>query len=290
MKLAAASCAKLASLNPQPAWDKIRAEQPNGLLLLGDTVYLEHNHHDDPAELAAELQSLYAAQFAEPNFAALLADLGARGAPLLSIYDDHDFLGNDRYGGDAAPKLREAARDVFVQTFAPNRTGNDVYRIEHLGLVDVIVLDQRFYRTRPSESRDKRDAILGTEQWNWFEKVFKESTAPYLLVASSTTFHRWKSEAWEEYPHAFQRMIQLFAGRTGAFILSGDIHMNAAYDESGIIEIVTSNVARKSLFGNRKDNFAILEFGAAGMDVSLHSLKAGDRFRFHIPLNHWTLP
>ena len=290
MKLAAASCAKLASLNPQPAWEAIRAERPDALLLLGDTVYLEHNHHDDPAELAQELRTLYAAQLAEPNFAALLADLASRGAPLIPIYDDHDFLGDNRYGGDASPKLREAAREVFIETFSPHMTGADVYRVERFGIVDVIMLDERFYRTRPATSQDKRDAVLGTEQWNWLEATVATSAAPYVLVASSSTFHKWKTEAWEEYPIAFQRMIALLGSRCGAFILSGDIHMNGAYDESGVIEIVTSSVARKSLYGKHKNNYAMLEFDATRLRVLLRSLKAGERFAFDIPLARWTLP
>ena len=290
MKLAAASCAKLASLDPQPAWQAIREERPDALLLLGDTVYLEHNHHDDPDELATELRALYAAQFAEPNFAALLDDLAARGAPLIPIYDDHDFLGDNRYGGDASPRLREAARAVFIETFAPRMTGADVYRVERFGIVDIVVLDERYYRTAPDTSRDKRDAVLGTEQWNWLEATVADSPAPYVLVASSSTFHKWKTEAWEEYPVAFQRMVELIGSRRGAFIVSGDIHMNGAYDESGVIEIVTSAVARKSLYGKHKDNYAILDFDATRLRVNLHSLKAGERFAFDIPLANWTLP
>ena len=156
--------------------------------------------HDDPVRLAAELQALYADQLAEPHFAALLADLSARNAPLIPIYDDHDFLGNDRCGGDAPPALREAARAVFVDTFAPLMTGQDVYRLQRVGPADIIVLDERFYRTRPAVSRDRRDAILGTEQWNWFEGAFTTSTAAYVLIASSSTFHKWKTEAWARLP------------------------------------------------------------------------------------------
>lgn len=91
-----ASCAKLQQVDPQPVWSEIAALRPDVLLLLGDLVYLDHDRHDDPAALAAELRRLYDAQFAEANFAALRADLAARGAALLSIYDDHDFLGNNR--------------------------------------------------------------------------------------------------------------------------------------------------------------------------------------------------
>ena len=122
MKIAVASCTKLQQINPQPVWSEIQIERPDVLLLTGDNVYLDHDNHKDPAKLREELQRLFAAQLAEPNFAALLADLRARGGTLLAIYDDHDFLGNNCYGGDHDPALREAARDEFIRAFAPVQT------------------------------------------------------------------------------------------------------------------------------------------------------------------------
>lgn len=101
-KLAVASCAKLQQIDPQPVWSRIRAVLPDGLLLLGDTIYLDDDRHGDAAALGAELRRLYAARLAEPHFAALLADLRERSASVLAIYDDHDFLGDGRYGGHGA--------------------------------------------------------------------------------------------------------------------------------------------------------------------------------------------
>ena len=60
MKIAAASCAKVQSLPDQPAWAEIQAERPDVLLLLGDNIYLDHDHHSDPEALRSELSALYA--------------------------------------------------------------------------------------------------------------------------------------------------------------------------------------------------------------------------------------
>jgi alkaline phosphatase D len=143
MKIIAAACANIRDVNPQPAWTEIRAEQPDVVLLLGDNVYLQRDDHTAPEALAAELQALYAAQFAEPGFAGLLADLRSRGGQLVAIYDDHDFLGNNRGGAHSSAALRQAARAAFIRAFAPLMTGTDVYRVQHLGLVDLVVLDER---------------------------------------------------------------------------------------------------------------------------------------------------
>ena len=291
MKLAVVSCAKLQQTNPQPVWAEIMAEVPDVLLLLGDNIYLDEDHHQDPAALAAELRARYRAQFAEPNFAALLSDLRARGGELLAIYDDHDFLGNDHYGGDLDPALGIEARKEFVRAFEPTRTGDDVYNIRRVGPADIIVLDARFYRSSPSLSSGDRDAVLGAKQWAWFEQAVAASSADYLVVGSSTTGHTWGNESWEQYPLAFKRLRGLLGGRRGALLVTGDVHRNAVYDDSGIVEIVCSGVARDSIvFQRPRKNYAILTFGALDLRVELRSLKVGWRFDFRIPLADWQLP
>lgn len=291
MKLAIASCCKLQQVTPQPVWSEIRAEQPDALLLLGDNVYLDHDHHSNPLALAAELQTLYRAQFAEPNFAGLLSDLRARGAELLAIYDDHDLLGNNRCGGDHDPALAIAARKAFVQAFEPPRLGDDVYGVRRVGPVDIVLLDARFYRQSPSVSRGARDAVLGAAQWAWFEQVMNEPRADFVVVASGTTGHAFGDESWEQYPGAFERLRGLLAHRTGALLVTGDVHRNAVYDDSGMIELVTSAVARNStVFGVPRKNYALLSFDDTGVRVEMRSLKAGWRFDFRIPLADWQLP
>jgi phosphodiesterase/alkaline phosphatase D-like protein len=291
MKLAAASCAKVQDVSPQPAWAEIQQERPDVLLLLGDNVYLEHDHHDDPAELAADLQQRYAQQWADPGFAALLADVRSRGGHVLAIYDDHDFLGNNRCGGDHSPALREAARNEFIAAFSPPCTGSDVYSTLTVGSVQLVVLDERFYRQSPLVSGGSREAILGSAQWQWFEDVVAMSKAPYIAVASSTTVHLYGDESWEQYPAAFNRLRTLLSGRAGALVVSGDVHRNAAYDDSGVIEIVTSAVARRGIvFGALRKNYGLFTFSATGMHVELRSLKAGSRFDFTVPLSRWALP
>ena len=290
MKIAIASCIKLQQTNPQPVWLEILTEKPDVVVLLGDTVYLEHDRHTDPERLQNELRGLYAKQFAEPNFLALREDLDSRNAKLLAIYDDHDFLGNNRYGGDHDPALREAARGEFARAFELNTFTGDVYQVVHTGLVDIVILDQRFYRSAPDISKGSRDAILGANQWTWFEQVVKDSTAKFLMVAFSTTLHTFGDESWEDYPGAFSRMRELLQKKRGAFIASGDVHRNALYDDSGVVEVVTSAVARHGIvFGAPRKNYGILTFSDEQMRVQLRSLKSGWRFDVTLDREAWSL-
>lgn len=290
-KLAFASCARIQDLPLQPAWDEIRAEQPDALLLLGDNVYLDEDRHHDAEALAAELRERYRQQQAEPGFAALLAELRRRGKPMMAIYDDHDFLGDGRCGADHDPALREAARAELVHAFDIETTGAEVYRRQCFGLVDVIVLDTRFHRRRPLPVDPDPDAVLGAAQWQWLEQQVQASAAPYLAVASSITLHHFADESWERYPGAFQRLRGLLRARRGALLLSGDVHRNAVYDDSGVIEIVSSAVARRGMvFGAVRRNYGLLTFDPSGVRVELRSLKVGSRFDFRIALDDWRLP
>src|SRR5215510_16085484 len=124
LRLAFCSCCKVQSVPQQPAWAGIQAARPDALLLLGDNVYLDHDHHVDADKLQRELENRYADQLMEPNFSKLLAEMRGPGKRLFAIYDDHDFLGNNRYGGDHDPTLRDAARNALVAAFAPPRTGD----------------------------------------------------------------------------------------------------------------------------------------------------------------------
>jgi alkaline phosphatase D len=290
MRLAFCSCSKIQSVERQVAWTYIQQGQPDALLLLGDNVYLEHDHHVDRQKLLAELEEHYARQKQERNFIELLQDLAARRKPLFAIYDDHDFLGNNRCGGDHDPALREAARQALIEAFFPPMTGEDVYSATTLGNVRLIVLDTRFYRTAPSVSRNNRDAVLGVNQWRWLEKELENPGAPFVVIASSTTFHTFGDESWEHYPAAFERLRQLLGNKKGRLLISGDVHNNHSYDDSGVIEIVSSGVARKGLvFGGLRENFGLLDFDDQGVAVQLHGRKQRDRASFRIELDRWTL-
>jgi alkaline phosphatase D len=292
MKLVFCSCSKLQSYSPQPVWDRIRAESPDVLLMLGDNVYLDDDNHREPAALAQELRGLYRAQVAEPHFAELRADLVGRGAHLIATYDDHDCLGNNRGGADSPAPLREAARQELINAFGPPTTGADVYSVSQFGNVRLIVLDSRFYRSAATMANKDRNGVLGGQQWTWFEALLQGlSPGPFTLVATSTPVHKFgQNEAWEDHPGAFARLRDLLAGRPGTLVLSGDIHHNDQYDDSGVVELVSSGVSRKGwVWGGKRENYGLLAFDDAGVDVEFKGLKHGEQASFRIDLANWHL-
>ena len=104
---------------------------------------------------------------------------------------------------------------------------------------------------------------------------------PFLLLASSTTFQRFTAESWGQSPRAFQRLRALLAPRRGALMVSGDLHRNAVCDDSGVIETVSSAVARVgAVFKAERRNWGLLDFGPAGLQAELQGLKVQDRLSF----------
>ncbi len=294
-KIIAASCCKLQQVSPQPIWAAIQAEQPDALLLMGDNIYLDRDFHAHAGPLANELDELYRQQKAEPSFAGLLADMQARHKPVVAIYDDHDFIGNDRYGGGEDPALGLAARQALINALPTLRTGTDVYGRLSVGPVEVIVLDERFYRRKAADSRFDRDAVLGAAQWAWLEQTLAElAGARFVLLVSSSTVHRFgalQSESWEDYHAAFQRLHGLLARRAGRLVVSGDIHENDCYDDSGLVEFVTSGVARRGLlWGADRANYGVFRFDADGLDFELRSNRVRDRLSGRVALANWRLP
>ena len=104
MKIAFASCMCTKVYAQQPIWDWIRQQQPDYLVLLGDSIYLDINFPTHPEQMDSNAFSqwqfdLYGELIAQPQFAACVKGLPA--GHVFSIWDDHDFLWNDANGAEA---------------------------------------------------------------------------------------------------------------------------------------------------------------------------------------------
>ena len=295
MKIAAASCAKIKWMREQPVWDEIRDFEPDILLLHGDNVYLDvsDNNIQDPNKLREKLRGLYSEQKKEKHFKALLDDIHRRNAKLRAIYNDHDFLGNNRVLENDDPDLAIVAREELIRAFSVPQTGNEVYSQTETELLDLIVLDTRFYRRKSSDNVSDRNGILGESQWLWLEENIHTCKKKFLIVVSSSTVHRIdgqsieNNENWErDHTQAFNRLISLLRNRSGALIISGDIHKNDLCDRDGVIEIVTSGVARDDI-GN---NYGLFTFDSDKVTVDMRGIHPSNQFHFEISLDNWRLP
>lgn len=115
MKIAFTSCMSSNSYQQQQVWDAIGAKNPDFLVLLGDSVYIDcppqpdnkgNQHPSDNQYLdndfAIHLHKLYQNQLAVPQFKKLINNQNLK---TYAIWDDHDFLWNDADSGDSKNKL-----------------------------------------------------------------------------------------------------------------------------------------------------------------------------------------
>lgn len=244
-RIVIASCAQ--QNNDQSLWDKMVSESPDLTLYIGDNVYGDVRSND-PA--LPELKAAYMRLSQSKPFARLRA-----AAPMLTVWDDHDYGLNDA-GGEY--EYKESAEALFeyvwdVQDERAARPG--VYGSKMIGdegrRVQVIMLDTRFFRSTLKETdefgargkerylpdADPTKTMLGDAQWAWLEAELAKPADLRLLVSSVQVIadgHGY--EAWRTLPRERERLYALIddSGANGVVIVSGDRHSAALYRRDGV--------------------------------------------------------
>lgn len=141
MKIVFTSCMDAERVRQQPVWDRIRAQQADVLMLLGDQVYMDWGDlgasgwreaiREEPVRgleaFAVELHRRYALQWEVDSFRALITSFSGRADPsrLLLTWDDHDYAWNNSLGVDGnddtlyrhgvPAKVKAVSRRLFDQ-------------------------------------------------------------------------------------------------------------------------------------------------------------------------------
>ncbi|MCP5526036.1 MAG: alkaline phosphatase D family protein [Verrucomicrobiales bacterium] len=202
--------------------DQIRAVNPAALLLLGD------NAVDDRDNQVGLHRSDYLLRDLSPAWRDL-----AGSVPVYVTWDDHDYFNNDRSGvppGFTAED-RAAVRKVWTQSwnnpsygFADR--GEGIFFRTRIGPCDVIMLDTRFFRTKPRQP----DSFLGADQMRWLAEALTACQGPFVILTSATMWSDYVSagkDSWGVWdPEGRERVLTLIEQRRigGVLLLSGDRH------------------------------------------------------------------
>lgn len=249
VRLAFGSCAHDGRFPRQPVWTRMKAEGVEGVVLLGDTPYI------DTTDLAVQRRR-YGELYAVPEILPLL-----RGVPFWGTWDDHDFGANDT---DGRLPGKGNSRRAFLEYHAPASAGRGeagIYTSFRFGPVEVFLLDTRWFAgTAPSFVDPGAPTALGKEQWEWLKDGLKSSTATFKVLASGMVWNGavrlLKSDHWMTYPHEREAVFR-FIGREripGVLLIGGDIHRCrasrfrvadlAGYD---LTEIISSPLANTTM-------------------------------------------
>jgi alkaline phosphatase D len=216
--LAFGSCAS--STDFFDIWKRIGQEGAQGLVLLGDTPYINSSNLKVNRDHHRKFLSI-------PTLTKLCTDI-----PLWGTWDDHDFGGNDT---DGKVKGKATIRKAFTEyrthvNYGDEREG--VYTKFRRGPIEVFLIDARYFaQTGPSPVDPKKPTGLGPGQWKWLLSSLKASTAPFKVLASGMIWddkQNGEKDDWHTYAHEREALFD-FIGRekiTGVVLIAGDIHVS----------------------------------------------------------------
>lgn len=299
MKIAFTSCMLEQRFEQQAVWQRIQAADPDYLVLLGDSIYLDidvHAQRMDDAAFGEHCHARWSAQLAVPEFDALLRHMAAKGGRrVFAIWDDHDFLWNDAAGAAIAaipehagkiPRSRvmfQAFRQALVEPGSfpasfydtqPPAAGDDGPLYEAVALGEDVWLhltDGRTCRTETWLVPQGDRALLGPAQLDALAAAADAAPAGAVhLVASGSTGSGWKKylQDWTA--------LNAVAGRHRTLMLSGDVHYNDFATHGGtaglpLHEATASGAAVRDavVYGQDIENFGLLELGADELRLRL---------------------
>lgn len=243
------SCARAKKQAGQGSWTGIRrladpaGTEPVRLFAhLGDTFYF---YDDMTKDTVANVESMHAAHVSMRRHIEFL-DM-ARVVPCCGIWDDHDFA-KDNADSTSISSLKDAARDTWLKYWGnqpippipkvppiPDVDFGLSTRITH-GLVDLYLLDGRYYRDKKSGvyfGNDLIDKLLGTIRDRG------KDLGRVVVLATGSSWTNELNDDKEYFGHSiyaterkdlFGGLDQLMGSSiNGLILLSGDSHFNEIY-------------------------------------------------------------
>lgn len=237
-KIAFGSCSN--QNHPLPIFDVVVKHEPDLFVFLGDNIYAD-------SWSMSTIKRKYQQLANKPTFQNLKAHV-----PLIATWDDHDFGQND--GGKQYP-FKKQTKKIFLNFFnepdSSERWKHDgiytSYIYEFNGKkLQIILLDNRTFRDnlktykgeKKNDNRytykldysphnDTNKTMLGKVQWAWLEQELMKPADIRLIGTGSQFGIEFNGyEAWANFPHEQQKMIDLIkkTRASGVLFLTGDVH------------------------------------------------------------------
>lgn len=244
--------ALVADYDPVPEFDtelvgQLAAAAPELVISLGDFPYTDNG---PPAMTVETYRERHVAARTHPRLRALHAL-----APMVAIYDDHEFRNNwDAMFAAAEGERYAAAMQVWDELFprraAPGPTaepGDVRYRQLRWGAhLECFVLDCRRFRSANAMPDGPDKTMLGAAQLAWICAAVPRSTATYKLVLTSVPLDFGTGvDHWVGFRHERQLLFDALLDVPGVVFASADQHWFAAHRHAyGIREFQVGPLAR----------------------------------------------
>jgi alkaline phosphatase D len=273
VKLAFGSCGH--EDEKQPILSLAADANPDAFIYLGDNIYGDTDNMDT-------LRAKYQMLADKPEFIKL-----KEGTPLYATWDDHDYGRNDAgrhypfkveskslflnfFGDQGDPTIRD--REGIYHTVYIDKAGKRIqiifpdlrtFRDDLLPYNGTHDGDPRFpYEMDYSPYTTTDSSMIGEQQWRWIEEQLLQP-ADLRIIASSSQFSITHNgyEAWANFPHEQQRMIDLIkkTKANGVIFISGDVHYAevSKLTQAGcypLYDVTSSGITSKWDFATPNDN------------------------------------
>lgn len=251
-----------------------RQSRPDGLILLGDTMYADHRKLGKfYATNESNLRLQYNLLLENRDFMSLVNSFGGIRS-LSATFDDHDYGINN---GDKTFPLRNYSQECFWDFLAEpkdslRRMQSGVYSSKTVTLSEalhsftykIILLDSR--SNKDPHGTDNGD-FLGQEQWKWLESELADPVPNLILLGSSIQVlpdDKLLEETWAEFPQMRQRLLTMVANAAAPNVvfLSGDIHTGEILQHK--CAWVDSSSNEQAVVGGT-EQFRLFEFTSSGL-------------------------
>jgi phosphodiesterase/alkaline phosphatase D-like protein len=224
--VALGACARTGSSHP--VFDEIREHRPLFFLHLGDFHY-ENISSLDPGDY----RRAYDRVLASPRQSALY-----RSTPIVYMWDDHDYAGND---SDGTAVGRPAARAVYRERvphypLAAADGDQPIYHSFVVGRVLFVVTDTRSARSPHRLADGPRKTMLGARQKSWLLERLGEAPRHGVVVWVNTlpwiAQRHGRADHWGGYASERREIAEFVVARgiRNLVMVSGDAHMLAIDD------------------------------------------------------------
>ena len=220
IRIAFGTCPHRWGLGNQQQADMIMKRKPSAFLMYGDVGAQDKRNHFGKHRSDYQIRDFF------PAWRSLSASI-----PTYVTWDDHDYFDNDLAG---VPRGftdfdRDSVRQVFSQawnnpSYGFNNNGGGIFFRTRFGPCDVLMLDNRYFRT------GEKRGFLGNDQTNWLKEQLLDCKGPFIIITCGTMWTDHISngkDSWGKFdPEGREEIFQFIEENniSGVVLLSGDRH------------------------------------------------------------------
>ncbi len=220
VKVAFGSCPHRWGLGNHRLLEQIRKRGNHAMLLLGDIAVQDRNDH----------LGLHRADYLLRDFLPAWKDFASK-IPVYASWDDHDYFDNDKAGipEGYSGKDRDGVRNVFIHAWVNSFYGEEsnsrgIFTRERIGPFDIIMTDNRFYRT------GQKGSFLGKSQMDWLKEQLLDCKGPFIILSCGTMWSDYVSGGKDSWgvndPDGREEIFSFIEDNeiSGVLLISGDRH------------------------------------------------------------------